>query len=130
MLLRTRVFRVVLLALAAAVPFAASNGAKANDAVWKASRPIRVVVSDFHTQAGDSHLLVRQRAESLAELRADLAVAQANVKYLEWRLHSYRVFRFSDAVQPAIARAEFALHVARRIVDHLNGEIRRVSRSR
>jgi hypothetical protein len=112
------------------LPLTASKVSDASDAVWRASRPIRVVTADSQIQATGSRLSARQRTATLSALRADLAVARANVRYLEQRLHSYRVFRFSDALQPSIARTELALRVACRIVDDINAEIRRTARSR
>lgn len=110
----------------------------AQEPVWRASRPLRVPVKPSHVEsrpvvglsAANSESLWQARADRLRRLRASLTFVRADVEYLESRLQSYRVFRFSDAMIRPIARTQAALLAARTTVSEIETEIRRVNRVR
>ena len=120
---------------------AAPSGVDAQSAVWRASRPLKVPVAAAVSQRHDT---ARQpgrafdsgthsweaRADDLRRLRAGLRLVRREIDYLERRLKSYDIFRFSDAMIQPIARTRLALAAARAMATEIETEIRRVSRTR
>ena len=107
--------------------------------VWRASRPLQVSVKPSlaesrqvarRPESANSGSLWQARADHLRRLRASLKLVRADVEYLESRLQSYRVFRFSDAMIRPIARTRAGLLAARIAVSEIEAEIRRVNRAR
>ena len=114
--------------------------AAAQDAVWRASRPLvlRAAETDSAADAlrerttapGDSGGMTwRIRADILRRLRAGLALAQADVAELERRQQAQRVFRFSDGLQAHAAQTQLTLLAARLTAAEIEAEIRRISRA-
>lgn len=111
----------------------------AQEAVWRASRPLRLSIRSVntdqpahrrqrHSESTSSINSWRARVDHLRHLRAELSFARAEADYLEGRLQSYRVFRFSDGMQKSIGRTQLALKSAQLAVAGIEAEIRRVSR--
>ncbi len=138
MRLRKRLVTGVLGLLAGATSFEVSSEASGQEPVWRASRPLRISVMPQRVESRrvpsrlevtDSKSLWQVRADQLRRLRASLELVRADVEYLESRLLSYRVFRFSDAMTAPIARTKLELSAARMAVSETEAEIRRVVRA-
>lgn len=119
---------------------AAPSAVDAQGAVWRASRPLKVPVAagvptryDTGRQPGravdSGKPSWEARADHLRRLRAGVRLVRAEIDYLERRLKSYDVFRFSDAMVQPIAQTRLALAAARAVGTELETEIRRVSRA-
>ncbi|MBI1313027.1 hypothetical protein GC176_17190 [bacterium] len=117
-----------------------ARSVQASDAVWRATRPLHVsAVGVVPLQSAPqprrrisvpagSETPQAQRTDRLRQLRVDLNVARAGVRYFESRMNSYRRFRYSDGMLKPIAQTELALEVARQTVTLIEAELRRASR--
>ncbi len=117
-----------------------SSNCAAQDAVWRASRPLRFSVADAAQSRSTERDNLRGRftsdeddwqvrADHLRRLRASLHLIRANVSFLEGRLKSYRVFRFSDGMLKPIAQTQLALEASRTAVAEIEAQIRQASRA-
>lgn len=138
MQLRKRVVTSVLGLLAGTATLGLPSMSTAQESVWRASRPLRVSVEPpvaesprptGHAEAAIGEAPWQDRADRLRQLRAGLKLVRVDIDYLEGRLQSYRVFRFSDAMIRPIAQTQAALSAARIAVSEIEAEIRRVSRA-
>jgi hypothetical protein len=137
--LRKRLVTSVLGLLAGTTSLGLQPEVAARESVWRASRPLRVAVEPpvaesprptGHSEAATGEAPWQDRADRLRQLRAGLKLVRVDIDYLEGRLQSYRVFRFSDAMIRPIAQTQAALSAARIAVSEIEAEIRRVNQSR
>ncbi len=112
----------------------------AADAVWRSSRSLRMPVAESQPLQSPIRGKLRPgfvssedfwqiRSGELRRLRAALDFARAEANYLEARLQSYRVFRFSDGMLKPIAQTQLALAASRATVAEIEAQIRWVSRA-
>ena len=139
MRLRKRLVASVLGLLAGATTLELPSSASAQESVWRASRPLRVSVeppvaesrrTTGHPEVANGEAHLQDRSGRLRQLRANLKLVRIDIDYLEGRLQSYRVFRFSDAMIRPIAQTQAALSAARIVVSEIEAEIRRANRAR
>lgn len=101
------------------VVLASSHVIHADDAVWRSSRPLRVVsmVGATETSAAERAQLLWERIEYpllVQQLQTEVEQARENTEFWELRLMNYERLRFTDAVQTAIKHTENALAASRR----------------
>lgn len=135
--LRQRLATSILGLFVGTVFLGVSPDASAREPVWRASRPLRVSVepsaANSRPLAGwaerrDAGSAWQFRADRLRQLRATRELVRADIEFLEARLRSYSVFRFSDGMAVPIVQTANALLAARLTVLELEAEMRRVSR--
>lgn len=101
------------------VVFASVHVTHADDAVWRSSRPLRVVsmVGATDTSAAERARFVWERIEYpliIQQLQSEVEEARDDTEFWELRLMNYERLRFTDAVQTAIKHTENALAASRR----------------
>jgi hypothetical protein len=136
--LRKKLIASILGLLCGASTLGSPSAIHAQDAVWRSSRPLRISAETTRPEryevtreprrtfyAGRSS--VRATADRLQRLRAGLQLVRVEIDYLERRLESYDVFRFSDAMLRPIARTRLTLAAARTAAAEIETEIRRTA---
>ena len=105
-------------AMAMAVVAGACQVTRADEGVWRSSKPLQIRVASTRAQAGSTAAQsVWDRIEyPLLVQRLQIAIhqAQADVEFWQLRLENYEPLRFTDATQTAIKYAENSLHASRR----------------